>query len=1232
LRARELAERDFDLRPSDILLANIKEVADVPIGKLIADYEERYGHFDIVHPWDAEWDTFTPERRQAEKDRWGRVLLDTVMLGAAVSAGLTWQGVGWLGTRLTPAVIARYKATRWIPRMATTLAQITLAGTPIAYTAANIGDKLSEDRIDRKWSAFNQLSDKEKDAWAQVSGYDKFEGLTEVEQAHVLLRYAVPVPETLTVVTEWIGQFNERLQENIRHISKKQKDSDSPWITKPTVIAEGLAGGLVEGVTYMVQLPIIAAQIIGSVPEGDAKEVALMAGAGLIAFFDVELRNAIKADPTRGISRVIGLFVLSPGVVAKFTKSGFQAVKSGIRPSGLVGHQRAIALELTTTRLFPPKGVKPTPKEMVTAVTQLVHDLNKGVDIAEIHLGPFKIKARNVPYQKVVGGKPFYHYFHYAYDMGKFFPKGQPIYIGKPAEFGRLKGKEPSLILSHDELYLAPHGAPAFAKMGAYGQPQVVPGAIQVVTNRLLRKPQKLLSKGEAEFEGVVTDVILDPIPGKAGRTTAFSPELGEYPVQRYTIRGENVVWEGLSPKERITVEAATLKDSIGDWFFGWHGRMEALKRVFAKNPTIERLDNSVTRLKREQPEVIGAHGEIIRLRTPYAHPTLEPIKGEAPMVRPRVTVVIRRGDGAILLVKDRYDSSWSLPGGQIDVKWRPGQKGFVKLPDGSMALTFSGAARGQVHSEVGFPIRVKNLIGLYLGKINRHSMSGSRVYEATPEGIGKIDITKFQPEWAPKGQYELKDAMWWHGDGRKLAQGKYRHNEAEARLTPSTYDVLRGVKDFKMRDVTLDKQFKELNKARDKAFAKRVEEGKVLTEAEIKAMKQLEIRRLRQARDRILQDLNAPPSFREWLMYEGDMATMAELWRGRRRVIEVTRDWKVTPTEVKRLLDDPATRAILDAETIGLLQRLKEKGLGKVETGEVARKVEQAFERERQKLQHVWDVIESQVYSYPKTYSRISRMPERAVRAYRLPEERPRIEPRIIEREERLERIVPETRPYAYVTRYEYPPPPPPPKYPPPPPPKYEYPPPPPPKYPPPPPPKYEYPPPPPPKYPPPPPPPIPPPVPPPVPPPIPPPIPVPPPPPIKIEEMAQVWLPPGSVAWKQGWCYKHWYPPFGQKDIYNTKTPLPGVHYHTGQGSAFASITRYGGPLKRPIIERDMGIMDVKVVKGVKGQDPGIFFTADPEEKTTITKRGNGKKRAKPKRRRAEKLQPMASKWFMQ
>jgi hypothetical protein len=68
------------------------------------------------------------------------------------------------------------------------------------------------------------------------------------------------------------------------------------------------------------------------------------------------------------------------------------------------------------------------------------------------------------------------------------------------------------------------------------------------------------------------------------------------------------------------------------------------------------------------------------------------------------------------------------------------------------------------------------------------------------------------------------------------------------------------------------------------------------------------------------------------------------------------------------------------------------------------------------------------------------------------------------------------------------------------------------------------------------------------------------------------------GAIAWKQGWCFKMLYPPYGQENIVNTRKPLDIVKYLEGPGSAYATVVARGVNVP-PTILRDMGVFDLRL-----------------------------------------------------
>jgi hypothetical protein len=83
------------------------------------------------------------------------------------------------------------------------------------------------------------------------------------------------------------------------------------------------------------------------------------------------------------------------------------------------------------------------------------------------------------------------------------------------------------------------------------------------------------------------------------------------------------------------------------------------------------------------------------------------------------------------------------------------------------------------------------------------------------------------------------------------------------------------------------------------------------------------------------------------------------------------------------------------------------------------------------------------------------------------------------------------------------------------------------------------------------------------------------------------------GAAGWKQGFMYKYIYPPYRQKDIINSKTPIEGIPTTEGVRSAYSTLVRLGGKLPHTI-KRDMGIMDIVILTS-SNREPTMRVTRD-------------------------------------
>ena len=92
------------------------------------------------------------------------------------------------------------------------------------------------------------------------------------------------------------------------------------------------------------------------------------------------------------------------------------------------------------------------------------------------------------------------------------------------------------------------------------------------------------------------------------------------------------------------------------------------------------------------------------------------------------------------------------------------------------------------------------------------------------------------------------------------------------------------------------------------------------------------------------------------------------------------------------------------------------------------------------------------------------------------------------------------------------------------------------------------------------------------------------------------------GIIAWKQGFMYKMIYPPYGDKQIVNSRKPIGGVTYASGVGSAYKSIIAKGGKVPT-VITRDLGIFDIRIVTPKGSRKPKLHYKRDIRQRTRTT-----------------------------
>jgi hypothetical protein len=82
------------------------------------------------------------------------------------------------------------------------------------------------------------------------------------------------------------------------------------------------------------------------------------------------------------------------------------------------------------------------------------------------------------------------------------------------------------------------------------------------------------------------------------------------------------------------------------------------------------------------------------------------------------------------------------------------------------------------------------------------------------------------------------------------------------------------------------------------------------------------------------------------------------------------------------------------------------------------------------------------------------------------------------------------------------------------------------------------------------------------------------------------------GAIGWKQGIMYKYIYPPYGQEDIINSRSPIQGIPIKEGIRSAYETIIRTRKGVIPKNITREMGMMTLVITDADKNGQPEIHF----------------------------------------
>ena len=102
---------------------------------------------------------------------------------------------------------------------------------------------------------------------------------------------------------------------------------------------------------------------------------------------------------------------------------------------------------------------------------------------------------------------------------------------------------------------------------------------------------------------------------------------------------------------------------------------------------------------------------------------------------------------------------------------------------------------------------------------------------------------------------------------------------------------------------------------------------------------------------------------------------------------------------------------------------------------------------------------------------------------------------------------------------------------------------------------------------------------------------------------------------AWRQGFGWWVWYPPFGQEELVFEREAPAGAHVVEGVDSAYKTIQAFGDETFTGTREVDMGIMDLTITSpGAAGKEGSIKYERDIKQKTTkkhtVKKRKGDKK----------------------
>lgn len=856
----------------------------------------------LILPADPDWQKLKdrprddPER-QAYLRQWQDKVIDAATFASLAAMPYTMGAIGVAGKTLTVPKVATWAfnigkvaikpvaiasvVINPVVRAATSLAKLANL-YPAVLAASRIGDQVLSAQLQSDWQSFQDLPDTKKNEWANQAGYgEPYDNLTDEQKATVLVMYSAPPDATRE---QWMATMGEKLQELTEYAGKGsawlQKHSPSA-VSNVVSVAGGLGVGIIEGLGYQASIPLLAANLAASVPIGTAPAYAAQTVQGMARFFATDIPAAFVANPSLATGRMAGLFLLSPKAALKLAKG------LGARSFLRYVPERAMATEYHTLRIRFDRVAEfaaKTPADRMRIAEDIVSRLLKGEKKVTVEGVSATIEVKNVPYQEVIGNTLW-------------------NFSDRPLEAG-------------SKLYTSPQAAVRFAVITAGGKAinNAVLNEIRVPDN-FQPKMEKLLSRGEAELESIFgKNVRFEPIQGWTGKGISTNVATGPYRIRRFTLLGEATTVRKLTPAVLAKLRLEAGKAALGDLVKGWSGRTDALKSLVRIDPRLDRINAAIYALQKSKPETLAGTGEIVTPRPSVPHPS-----GRS-TIKPRVTAIVKNSRGQVMLVKDVTESSFGLPGGQVDIKWKTGQLGFRRLPDGRHVLTPEGAAHGQVKSETGVGLDRTRYVDTYMGKVNEYALSGSRVFEAD----ARTDVMKLKKS-------EIQDALWWDG-------------KSDVTVYPATYDILKAVADryeLDMTKVRVDQSVSILNKSRDTKFYDRVKGNRTYPkDVDPARLNNIEIKSLRRQKYDIARGPEA--SIADYLNAEGDLATLAELLHGRRKAV------KITMKEPLRKQVDTLLLENLRKDASGLLTEL-EKAKEAAKSGDKAAK--RNYDRLKQEL-----------------------------------------------------------------------------------------------------------------------------------------------------------------------------------------------------------------------------------------------------------------------------------------